>query len=75
MSHNLKDIQDLDKKYNLLKEKVYKEKKEPSILFNEENYTELDWLEVRLAKESTKVNPEGLKIRQKIIDRLKNDTP
>lgn len=69
---NLKELTDLDKKYNLLKEKVYREKKEPSILFNEENYTELDWLEVKLAKESTKVNPEGNEARQKLIRKLKN---
>lgn len=71
MSHNLKDIQDLAEKYSLLREKVNREKKEPSIFFNEELYTELDWAEVKLAKETTKVNPEGEKIRLKIIERNK----
>jgi len=68
MSHNLKDIIDQAEKYNLLKDK-------PSILFNDEKYTDQDWAEVRLANETKKYNPEGQKIRQKIIDRLKNDTP
>lgn len=75
MSHNLKDIQDAAEKYSLLKEKVYKEKKEPSIFYNEDNYTDQDWAEIRMANETKKYNPEGQKIRQKIIDRLKNDTP
>lgn len=72
---NLKELNKLTEKYTLLKEKKDKPAKEPSILINEENYSDRDWLEVKLAKETTKINPEGLKIRQKIIDRLKNDTP
>lgn len=69
MSHNLKDIIDQAEKYNLLRDKP-----EISILFNEEKYTDQDWAEVRMANETKKYNPEGQKIRQKIIDRLKNDT-
>lgn len=73
MSHNLKDIQDQAEKYSLLKERVYKEKKEPSIFYNEDNYTDQDWAEIRMANETKKYNPEGQKIRQKIISELKGE--
>jgi len=66
----LRDIIDQAEKYNLLRDKP-----EISILFSEDKYTDQDWAEVRLANETKKYNPEGQKIRQKIIDRLKNDTP
>lgn len=37
------------------------------ILYNEESYDHLDWLYVAEAKQTTKYNPEGMKVRQKII--------
>ena len=68
---NLKELQRLDKKYNILNERVCREEKEPSIFFNEELYDWQDWAEIELAKETTKINPEGEKIRLKIIERNK----
>ena len=51
---NLKELEKLDKKYNLLKKRVYREAKEPSIFFNEELYDWQDWAEIELAKKTTK---------------------
>lgn len=62
----LRDIIDQAEKFNQLKDK-------PSILFNDEKYTDQDWAEVRMANETKKYNPEGQKIRQKIIAELKGE--
>ena len=69
MKPNYQDIIDASKKYDLYSKK--RAKKDTPIFINEESYDELDWLYVAQAKETTKVNPEGLKVRQKIIERLK----
>lgn len=42
------------------------------ILYNEESYDHLDWFYVAEAKQTTKYNPEGMKVRQKIIRKLKD---
>lgn len=41
------------------------------VLLNDNFYTHQDWAEVKIAKETTKVNPEGERIRLKIIERNK----
>lgn len=71
MKPNYTDIINEAKNYDLYSRKV-KVKKDNPILFNEESYDHLDWFYVAEAKQTTKYNPEGMKVRQKIIRKLKD---
>lgn len=72
MKPNYTDIINESKNCDLYSKKYIKTKKDNPILYNEESYDHLDWLYVAEAKQTTKYNPEGMKVRQKIIRRLKD---
>lgn len=61
-----------DRAIEKMAEKLNRVHRDNPILYNEESYDHLDWLYVAEAKQTTKYNPEGMKVRQKIIRKLKD---
>ena len=61
-----------DRAIEKMAEKLNRVHRDNPILYNEESYDHLDWLYVAEAKQTTKYNPEGMKVRQKIIRKPKD---